>query len=100
MAPAGRPKKQDTAVNLWIVEQYYHGDDSTQSWGKPLKVCYSEEEAKECCEMEAKLYMEDLDTPYVDRDIERMITIRPSEHFYPSMDFWYYNSVLVNPDED
>lgn len=90
-------KKQ---VNLWVVEQYYHGDDLTQSWGKPLKICNSEDEAKATWELEANRYIESLETPYVDKDIERMITIRPSKNFSPSMDFWYYNTLLVNPDDE
>lgn len=101
MAKRGRPKKNKNVVELWIVEQYYHGDDSTQSWGKPIKVCHSENEAKTTWELEANSYIESLDNPDVDRELSRMITVRPNkEHFYPSMDFWYYHCILANEDED
>lgn len=97
MSPKGRPKKKDTLTNLWVVEQYYHGDDATQSWGKPLEVCYSEKSAKDRMELEAKLYAEDLECPEIIRDTHNMITVKPYNGviFCPSMDFWYYHCILV-----
>lgn len=102
MSPKGRPKKNSDALNLWIVEQYYHGDDSTQSWGKPIKVCYDEDDAVETMELEALSYAESIEYPEIDRSLNRMITVRPNNgiSFYPNMDFWYYHSILVDDDEE
>ena len=101
MTPKGRPKKLKTTIDLWIVEQYYSGDKSTQGWGKPVKVCYDENEAKDAMELAALLYAESVESPEIDRSLSKMITIRPNngDSFYPSMDFWYYHSLLVE-DED
>ena len=96
----GRPKKTDTLTNLWVVEQYYHGDDSTQSWGKPIEVCHSEQKAKDRMKLEATLYAADIESPEIDDSLSRMITVRPNNgvSFYPAMDFWYYHCVLIEED--
>ena len=82
--------KEKDATYYWITEQYYHGLNSEDSWGKPTKVCNSEEAAK------------DLENPEIDREIPRMITVRPNngEDFYPCMDFWYYKVLLLPNEED
>ena len=97
----GRPKKLKTTIDLWVVEQYFSGDRLTQSWGKPIKVCYSESSAKETMELEAISYAESIECPEIDRSLDRMITIRSNNgenSFYPYMDFWYYHSLLVEED--
>lgn len=100
MSSKGRPKSVDALTNLWIAEQYYHGDDLAQSWGKPIKVCYSEKEARDCIELESALYSQEIEFPEIDREISRMITVRPNngDSFYPAMDFWYYHCILVEED--
>lgn len=102
MAKRGRPKNNKDAIKFWIVEQYYHGDDSTQSWGKVIETCNTEQRAKDVMELEARLYCADIDSPEIDREISRMITIRPNKgvNFTPFMEFWYYPAILVNDDEN
>ena len=101
MAPRGRPKKIDSLTSLWIVEQYYHGDGSTQSWGKVIKTCNTESEARNKMELEARLYYADIEAPEIDRSIDRMITIRPNKgaNFTPFMEFWYYRVTLIDEEE-
>ena len=94
--------KEKDATYYWITEQYYHGITSEDSWGKPIKVCRSEEAAKDLIELESTLYAKDLENPEIDREIPRMITVRPNngEDFYPCMDFWYYKVLLLPNEED
>ena len=94
--------KEKDAKYFWITEQYYHSLTSEDSWGKPIKVCESEEDAKDLIELQALLYAKDLEDPEIDRDITKMITVRSNngEHFYPSMDFWYYKVLLLPNEED
>ena len=94
--------KEKDAKYFWIAEQYYHGITSDESWGKPIKVCSSEEAAKSLIELESTLYAKDLENAEIDKDVPRMITVRPNngENFYPSMDFWYYKVLLLPNEED
>ena len=94
--------KEKDAKYFWIAEQQYHGITIDESWGKPIKICQSEEAAKGLIELESVLYAKDLENPEIDRDIPRMITVRPNngEAFYPSMDFWYYKVLLLPNEED
>ena len=95
----GRPKKTDTLTNLWVVEQYYHGDDLTQSWGKPIEICHSEQKAKDRIKLEAALYAADIESPEIDDSLSRMITVKTKgASLYPAMDFWYYHCVLIEED--
>lgn len=102
MSPKGRPKKNDNVTHIWVVEQYYHSKDSSQSWGKPLKICYNVADAVETIETESKIYASDFESSIIDRSIPRLITVKPEgeDSFYPSMDFWYYHTVLVDDDEE
>ena len=96
---AARSKKDK--LNLWTVEQYYHSDTMGESWGKPIKVCYSEKEAQDLIELESLLYAADFKDAVIDRSIKNMIIVKPNGEvsFTPSMDFWYYQSVLVEEEE-
>ena len=93
--------KEKDATYYWITEQYYHGINSDESWGKPIKVCRSEEAARDLVELQALLYAKDIEAAQIDKEVPRMITVRPNngEAFYPSMDFWYYK-VLLLPNEE
>ena len=94
--------KEKDAKYFWIVEQYYHGITNDESWGKPIKVCQSEEAAKSWIKLESTLYASDLENPEINTDVPRMIIVRPNngENFYPSMDFWYYKVLLLPNEED
>lgn len=104
MAKKRHPKNKDEAVNIWVVEQYYHGDALTQSWGKPLSICYSEQDAFNTWNYEINNYISNLTDPsniVIDTDIPHMVTIRfNKENICPSMDFWYYQCILVDPEEN
>lgn len=97
----GRPKKIDSLTNLWVVEQYYHGDDATQSWGKVIKVCPTEQNARSTMELEAALYAADIESPKIDRSIDKMIIIKPNRgvNFAPFMEFWYYRAILIDEED-
>lgn len=101
MGRKGRPKKNSNNMNLWIVEQYYHGDGLTQSWGKPIKICTSDIDAKSTMKLEAALYAADIENALIDDSLDKIITVKPNkgENFAPFMDFWYYQVTLIDPDE-
>ena len=92
--------KKDEIRYFWVAEQYYHSDEIGGSWGKPLRVCEDEKQAKDLIELEAKLYASDFSDYICDREVENMITIRPNNSLRPSMDFWYYKVQLINPEAD